>query len=154
MKLKTLLLLYAFLLLASGCLCQTVSPVVQECGGKKCSGQFTVTNNTLGALMVSVEPLSFSLTSASKSVLRPLDAGITVRLSEMSARLSPKESHIFEYHIQCAALPCLVQFNSYMVVGHTTDGIAVRLALPEVVYYCQKEKNCRQSVRLAAGISN
>lgn len=39
---------------------QTVSPVIGECG-RKCKGEFTITNNGLAPLAVTVQPFSFRL---------------------------------------------------------------------------------------------
>jgi hypothetical protein len=39
-----------------------------------------------------------------------------------------------------------------VALGHTNDGIAVRGVLPEVVYSCPKEKDCRVRTLRAGGI--
>jgi hypothetical protein len=131
---------------------QTVSPVIVECG-KKCNGAFSVTNNGLTPLAVTVEARSFSMDTQGHATYRTLDAAADLKLDEGSARIAPKGTHTFSYQLKCSAVPCSVTLLSSMVVGHTTDGIWVRLQLPHTVYACEKQKNCRKSVREAAGIT-
>jgi hypothetical protein len=131
---------------------QTVSPVIVECG-KKCNGAFSVTNNGLTPLAVTVEARSFSLNIEGHATYRTLDASANLKLDEGSARIAPKGTHTFSYELKCFAAPCSVTLLSSMVVGHTADGIWVRVQLPHTVYACEKQKDCRKSVRAAAGIT-
>jgi hypothetical protein len=39
-----------------------------------------------------------------------------------------------------------------MVVGHTPEGILVRVQLAHTIYACEKQKDCRKQVRAAAGV--
>src|ERR1700730_9014334 len=68
---------------------QTVSPVIVECG-KKCSGAFSVTNNGLTPLAVTVEARSFSMDPQGHATYRSLDAAADLKLDEGSARIAPK----------------------------------------------------------------
>src|SRR5215471_10895879 len=101
--LKIAILALAFGSLAHG---QTISPVITEYG-KKANGSFTMKNNGLQAQTVTVTVKSFSV-GASTPTLRPLDAGVHVDLSEMSARVQPGQDHEFTYRITCDAYPCPV----------------------------------------------
>jgi hypothetical protein len=131
---------------------QTVSPVIVECS-KKCNGEFSITNNGLSPLAVSVEPRSFSLDTLGHATNRPLDPTVDLKLDEGSARISPKGTHTFGYKLRCSVLPCSVALLSSMVVGRTTEGILVRVQLAHTIYACEKGKNCRKTVRAAAGVT-
>jgi hypothetical protein len=139
------------LILAGAVHGQTVTPVISECG-KKCTGEFSISNNGLVPLAVSVEAHSFSMDTAGHPVYRALDSTVDLQLDEGSARIGPKASHAFGYRLKCSAVPCSVTFVSTMTVGHTADGILVRVQIPHVVYLCDKSKGCRDSVRRAAGV--
>jgi hypothetical protein len=104
---------------------QTVSPIIVECG-MKCRGEFSITNNGLTALAVTVEARSFSLDTL---------------------------GHAFGYQLKCSVPPCSVALLSSMVVGHTAEGLLVRVQLAHTVYICEKQKDCRKKVRAAAGVT-
>jgi hypothetical protein len=131
---------------------QTVSPIIVECG-KKCRGEFSITNNGLTALAVTVEGRSFNLDSLGHATNRPLDPGVELKLEEGSARISPKGTHTFGYQLRCSVPPCSVTLISSMVMGHTAEGILVRVQLAQTVYVCEKQKDCRKKVRTAAGVT-
>lgn len=124
---------------------QTISPVYTECR-VKCSGSFDITNNSLIPMVVSVEPrkLSFTDTTANFTALDP--NVVEIKLSETSARLSPRETHSFDYKVKCLKTPCAVTFQAGMIIGHTKDGMAVKLILSSNLYICEKEKGCRMSI--------
>ena len=152
MKTSLILALLELLFFGLSASAQTVSPVIVECG-KKCNGAFSVTNNGLTPLAVSVEARSFSMDTEGHATYRTLDAAADLELDEGSARIAPKGTHTFSYQLKCSAVPCSVTLLSSMVVGHTADGIWVRVQLPHTVYACEKQKECRKSVRAAAGIT-
>src|ERR1700680_3205297 len=60
---------------------QTVSPVIAECG-KKCRGEFSITNNGLTPLAVSVEARSFSLDTLRHATNRPLAPTVALKVEE------------------------------------------------------------------------
>jgi|ERR1700722_2909491 hypothetical protein len=148
--LSLLLLQFSFLGLVVSA--QTVSPIIVECG-KKCRGEFSITNNGLTALAVTVEARSFSLDTLGHATNRPLDPSVELKLEEGSARISPKGTHIFGYQLKCSAPPCSVTILSSMVAGHTAEGILVRVQVAHTIYVCEKQKNCRKTVRAAAGVT-
>src|SRR5580692_5671021 len=90
---------------------QTVSPMIVECG-KKCRGEFSITNNGLTPLAVTVEARSFSLDTLGRARNRPLDPGVDLKLEEGSARISPKGTHAFGYQLKCSVPPCSVTILS------------------------------------------
>jgi hypothetical protein len=133
---------------------QVVSPVVTECG-RKCRGEFTISNPSVQALSAVVQPFSFSLDAKTgKSILRPLDKTVDVHLDEMAARIGPRSEHTFSYSIRCSQMPCLVTMYAAMTVGHTEQGVAVRVMLPHVAYVCDSAKNCRADARHSAGLTD
>jgi hypothetical protein len=150
---KVLSLLFLQLLVfGSSVSAQTVSPSIVECG-KKCRGEFSITNNGLTPLAVSVEARSFTLDTLGHATNRPLDPGVDLKLEEGSARISPKGTHTFGYQLKCSVPPCSVALLSSMVLGHTAEGILVRVQLAHTVYACEKQKDCRKRVRAAAGVT-
>src|ERR1700686_4430287 len=96
----------AILVLSICAAAQTLSPVRVECG-KRCSGQFTVSNPSIEPMTVTIQPFSSGLTPDGKSTMRPLDAGVDLRMPEMSARIGPRDEHTFDYSLKCAQLPCM-----------------------------------------------
>jgi len=131
---------------------QTISPIIVECG-KKCRGEFSIINNGLTPLAVTVEARSFSLDTLGHAINRSLDPGVDLRLEEGSARIAPRGTHTFAYQLKCSVPPCSVTLLSSMVLGHTAEGILVRIQLAHTVYACEKQKDCRKQVRAAAGVA-
>jgi hypothetical protein len=131
---------------------QTVSPLVVECG-PRCRGSFTVSNESVRAMATIIEPLSFSLGPDGRSIFRVLDSTVKVNLNDSSARIGPKSSHDFDYEIVCSQAPCLVALRAEMSLGHTDTGLEVHGLIPHIIYQCEKSKNCRKNIRLAAGLS-
>jgi hypothetical protein len=148
--LSLLLLQFSFFGMAVSA--QTVSPIIVECG-KKCRGEFSITNNGLTPLAVTVEARSFSMDTLGHATNRPLDSAVDLHLDEGSARVSPKGTHTFTYQLKCSVRPCSVALLSSMVVGRTAEGILVRVQLAHTVYMCENQKNCRKEVRAAAGVT-
>jgi hypothetical protein len=131
---------------------QTVSPVIAECG-KKCRGEFSITNNGLMPMAVTVEARSFSMDTLGHATNRPLDPTVDLKLEEGSARIAPKGTHTFGYQLKCSVPFCSVALLSSMVVGRTPQGILVRVQLAHTIYACEKQKGCRKKVRAAAGVT-
>ena len=146
------LMLLQMLFFSLGVSAQTVSPLIVECG-KKCRGEFSITNNGLTPLAVTVEARSFSLDAVGRATNRPLDPTVDLKLEEGSARIAPKGVHTFTYQLNCATPSCSVVLLSSMAVGHTAEGILVRVQLAHTIYACEKQKNCRKKVRAAAGVT-
>jgi hypothetical protein len=140
------------LLVASSVCAQTISPVIVEYGHGKADGQFTVTNNSLVSSAVTIEPKSFSIVPNSIPIYRPLDSTVHLALSESSAFVGARQTHTFYYSIKCDVLPCLVVLDAGVTTGQKTqEGLIIRALVPHVVYICEKQKGCRQSVRKASG---
>src|SRR5258708_221622 len=110
------LVLLIILFIAFGVQAQTISPVIQQCAGKKCEGEFSVRNNSVGPLFVVLDTKSFSLNSDAAPKLRPLDSTANVTLSESSSRISPMAEHRFGFKLECPE-DCAIQIFSTMVAG-------------------------------------
>jgi hypothetical protein len=126
---------------------QTETPVIQNCS-KKCSGDWSITNQGIVPLWVTLEPRSLTYENGAPR-LNPLDSSITLTLSRTSVRIPPKGDYRFSYKLACQTYPCAVEIFATMVVGKTPDGIQIKLSLPEVVYFCQngKSDDCRSTFR-------
>ena len=130
------------LVFCAACLAQTVTPVIVECG-LKCSGQFTITNNSTKPLVAVVTPYSFTVKD--KHVyLASVDEANKVLIDATSVRLSPMGTHTFSYKVFCATEPCRTQFLAGFMVGRSPAGIEVWVKIPHNVYSCRKQKGCRE----------
>ncbi len=145
------------LLFAAAASAQTVSPIIAEGGKGKAKGGFTVTNNGVVPMVVTVQAMTFHLMPEGKAIYLPLESDVAVKLTETSAKIGARQNHVFAYEVQCLSQqPCLIAFLPRMVTGlHTTEGIQLGLIIPHSVYLCpsqEKAKGCRTRVRIAAGI--
>lgn len=150
---KRVLLMLLFVASVAGA--QTLQPIHAEYG-KKASGTFTYTNNTLSAMVVTIEPMSATFDATSEHLHAVDPATEQVKISEMSARLGIKETHEFSYKIQCDK--CVIVFLTGAIVGHTQitadkPAFAIRVIIPETIYLCGESgaKNCRKNTLDAAG---
>ena len=98
------LLWFAWSLLGSCLLAQTVQPVISEYQ-VKADGKFALTNGTLTPMVVVLEPKSFSITPDGQGIFRSLDQDIHVELSAMSARLEPGQTYYVFYKARADQLP-------------------------------------------------
>lgn len=144
------LIILPWLLFAAIAHGQTLNGVVTECG-QKCSGGFSVVNNDLKPLAVTLEAHAFSVIDG-KQQYHALDPASTITLSETSARIGPKGSRDFDFKLRCAELPCAVQILVKMTLGHTDTGLQVSGVIPHTIYSCQKEKNCRATTLRSWGL--
>jgi len=130
---------------------QQVSPLTNECGSKKCSGEFTITNLGLTPLVVTVIAESFT-PGPGGGISRSLDLTTLVELDATSARISPMGTYSFAYRVRCDQLPCQVRFRPSIVAGKTSEGVQVRLVLGHALYICERSKNCRMNTLKTAGV--
>lgn len=137
----------------------SISPVIGELHSKKnvARGEFTLQNNSLRPVFVTVDAKSFNLMKSAAgdaiSVFRPLDAKL--EFSETSFRLGPQESREVSYRLQCVSYPCAVEVWASFIVGKSDSGMQIRVAVPTAIYACSdKAKGCRARVRKSAGIED
>jgi len=136
---------------------QSVTPIIAEGGRGKAHGEFTVRNDGVVPMVVTVQVVTFRLTPEGKSIYLPLEPNSVVKLSETSAKVGARQTHAFGYFLECQGTnPCLIAFLPRMVTGlHTKEGMQVGIIVPHYAYICpsqEKAKGCRARVRLAAGI--
>lgn len=124
----------------------TISPLNSE-HGKKARGEFTITNGTFSAIPVTIEPLSVVVHDG-KFELAELSSSVHLKLSEFSTRIPAKQNHVFGYSATCDTYPCsFALFATFATGGHTDTGVAVAVRLGTVIYACEKERGCRQSMQ-------
>jgi hypothetical protein len=142
-------------LVAYAATAQSVSPLVAEGGRGKAHGEFTVRNDGVQPLVVTIQYMSFKLTPEGKTIFYQLENTVGIQMNETSAKVGARQSHTFGYLIECHSdKPCLVAFLPRMVaLQHTSAGMQVGVIIPHSVYLCaDKAKDCRARVRKAAGI--
>jgi len=105
-------------------------------------------------MVVTLEPMSFD---DGPRNYRPLDSGISVKLSETSFRMAPKSSHKVFYEARCQQTPCWFTIFSSMsgVPQKKSSGLAsvqgsvmVSLHLPQVAYILSKTPPKKSEVSL------
>lgn len=137
-------LVLVLVLIAGSCAAQTLSPLNAEFG-KKIHGQFSLTNDSFSPMNVTVEVMSMALAHNQLAPV-PLIASTHIRLSDWSARIPAKQTHVFYYDGVCDVHPCVFIILSTMMVGHTNTGVAVAAHLGTVAYSCSVARDCRKSI--------
>lgn len=154
-KVLLVVVIIAFLLaLAGGAHAQTVGPLVFQGGKGRARGEFSVRNDGVTPLIVTVEAVSFKLSPEGKSIFLPLDSHAVVKLTETAARVGARQVHAFAFEVDCQAEQCAVAILPRMVQAvHVSEGIQLGLIVPVSVYACSTgAKDCRKRQRIAAGI--
>ena len=138
------------LLITSFCHAQMISPAISECR-THCRGEMTLTNNQVVPLAVYIEPQSVTAGDVGRIFYKHLDPNVIVRLSSTSARLSPHQAYIVDYEIICQS-DCVVNFSATFTGLHS-NGLAVALHVGNIVYLCDKQKDCRKQTRQKLGLN-
>lgn len=139
--------LFGILMVAAALPAQTVSPLSAEYG-KKAAGTFTVTNNSLQPMVVTLEAVSVNVNPDGSQTLVQLDPNIHVQLDSMSAKLGPKSDRLFSYKATCTTLPCVfVIYSRFQSARHVDSGMPIVINLPTRVFICEKAKGCELMVR-------
>ena len=118
---------------------QTVRPVIVEYR-TTARGKFELVNNTLVPLNVVLQPCSFSIREDGTGEFRPLEKGVHLRLSAMSFRIAPQQSHWVFYEATADQLPAWFTIYSAMAGPPKPQGFTVQVDLPHTVYLLQKER--------------
>jgi len=118
---------------------QTVRPVIMEYRSVA-HGKFELVNNGLQPLNVVLQPCSFSIGEDGTGKFRPLESQIHVRLSAMSFRIAPQQSHWVFYEASADTLPAWFVIYSTMAAPPNSQGFNVQIELPHTVYLVQKEQ--------------
>ena len=141
------LLWFAWSLLGSCALAQTVQPVISEYQAKA-DGKFALTNGTLTPMVVVLESKSFSITPDGQGIFRPLDKAIHVELSAMSARLEPGQTYYVFYKAHADQLPAWFTVYSTFSSVQQHPGLDVRIMLPHTVYLYQKHPLNKEEINI------
>lgn len=146
---RSTILSVMFLMFAGGVQAQYLSPLAAEAkAGRSTRGEITVRNVGIRPITVVIEPRSFTISQDGHSSILPLDPGIQVKLSEMSARLGAKQEHTIGYEASCAHYPCQFVLLAEFSGGHTDNGAAIRILIPSSVWICpDKSRGCREEIR-------
>ena len=144
-----LMLLAAFCLASFGSsslLAQTVRPLIDEnvvkAPGKKASGRIEYYNDSLQPLTVTLEAMSFTVSSTGNISYRPLDSDIHLNLSEMSFRIPPRQSHYVFYRAWSDKLPawCVLYAAFSGFRQRTPEGFMIQVQLPHTIYLLPKKR--------------
>lgn len=151
----------AMLFLTSTVAAQSISPVVSQANKGRSRGEFTVTNNSLGPMIVTVEPRKLLADGKGGVTFDSIDEvrdGIMYKVSTLSTKLGPRQSHVFQYDIACNQ-DCAVAFYAAFVSPKmvTSNGISIALHLPTSAYVCASKESpdkCRRHIRDGWGVKD
>jgi hypothetical protein len=107
-------------------------------------------NGTLTAMVVVLEPISFSITPDGEGVFRPLDRDIHIDLSAMSARLEPGQTYYVFYKTHADHLPAWFRVYSTFSSPQHRPGMDVRIMLPHTLYLYQKKPLVIEELNVAS----
>jgi hypothetical protein len=133
-------------LLSSGLQAQTVRPLIDEnvvkAPGKKASGRIEYYNDSLQPLNVTLEARSFTVSPTGNISYRPLDSDIHLKLSEMSFRVPPRQSHYVFYQAWSEKLPawCVLYAAFSGFRQRTPEGFMIQVQLPHTIYLLPKQR--------------
>jgi hypothetical protein len=135
---------------------QSISPVVGEGNKGHTRGEFTVTNTTLVPMLVTIEPRKLLKGADGKIAFEEIGLTANVQLSQMSAKLGPKQSHTFQYDVACPQ-DCAVAFYAGFTPPKPQAGFTIVTHLPFSLYVCegkQNPKGCRKHIHQEWGLKD
>lgn len=143
------------LLALVGASAQSLSPIIGEGGKGKLKGSFQIGNTEVIPMVTTVDVRSATFAKDGSVTYRALDEDVTVQLKETSAKIGPRQSHVFYYSVECRnPHACVVIFLPSSTFGRAANGMQVRVVLPHSVYLCSDSaRGCRARVRSEAGIA-
>lgn len=124
---------------------QTVRPVIVEYRNAA-RGKFELVNNSLQPVNVVLQPCSFSIREDGTGEFRPLEQSVHLKLSTMSFRIAPQQSHWVFYEATADQLPAWFTIYSAMAAPPNAQGFTLQVDLPHTVYLLQKEHLQRDDV--------
>lgn len=125
---------------------QTVRPLIDEnivkAPGKKASGKIEYYNDSLQPLNVTLEAKSFTVSPTGEISYRPLEADVHLKLSEMSFRIPPRQSHYVFYQAWAEKLPawCVLYAAFSGFRQRTPEGFVIQVQLPHTIYLLPKRR--------------
>jgi hypothetical protein len=133
---------------------QTVRPLIDEnvvkAAGKKASGRIEYYNDSLQSLNVTLEVKSFTVSLSGNISYRPLDGGMHLKLSELSFRIPPRQSHYVFYEAWADKLPswCVLYAAFSGFRQRTSEGFVIQVQLPHTIYLLPKRRLERSELRI------
>ena len=125
---------------------QTVRPLIDEnivkAPGKKASGKIEYYNDSLQPLDVTLEARSFTVSDTGTISYRSPDGDIHLKLSEMSFRIPPRQSHYVFYRAWSDKLPawCVLYAAFSGFHQRTPEGFMIQVQLPHTIYLLPKQR--------------
>lgn len=125
---------------------QTVRPLIDEnvvkAAGKKASGKIEYYNDSLQPLDVTLEAKSFTVSETGAISYRALDSDVHLKLSEMSFRIPPRQSHYVFYQAWSEKLPawCVLYAAFSGFRQRTPEGFKIQVELPHTIYLLPKRR--------------
>jgi hypothetical protein len=116
----------------------TLRPVIAEYQ-EKARARFELVNDSLVPLNVVLEPKSFSLSEDGTPTFRPLDKDIHLKLSTMSFRIPPQQTHYVFYEATADRYPAWFVIYATFAGLPKQSGLNVQLEIPHTVYLLQKQ---------------
>ena len=144
----TLALALAAIARAAGA--QSISPPIAEYREKP-SGSFTVRNESVFPLTVTLQPRGFRVTEDGEVIVEPLDTTrIRLSLSTLSFRLQPRQGYTVFYDARVDSMPAWFTIWSAITGAKTAGGVNIRIELPHVVYVYQKQRLTAPDVHITS----
>ena len=135
-------LLFACRTIASA---QSVQPLISEYTDHA-EGWFEVTNGSLAASVVVLEPKSFSILPDGTGDFRPLDSTIHLELSVSSIRLEPHQTARVFYKVTADRTPVWLCIYSSFLPAKRSPGLTVRIMLPHTIYVYQHQPLPKEAI--------
>lgn len=132
---------------------QAVSPPIVELPqSAKSSGTLLLTNESIFPLVAVVDVRGFTVDSLGTLRDVPLDTSrVKVKLSQLSARLAARQQLTLFYEVQKTDDgPLWLQIMSAFSGGRASNGLALRIELPHVIYMYQKAALVAADVKVVA----
>jgi hypothetical protein len=130
--------LAAVLLQADGASGQTIRPLIVE-HGPSAKSYFEVVNRTLHPQLVTLEARGFTISEEGVATFGPLPDRVQLRLSEMSFRVPPRQSHYVFYEAKTDSAPAWFTIYANVADARRENGLRIDVELPHTVYLVQKE---------------
>jgi len=129
---------------------QSISPPIAEYREKP-SGTFTVRNESVFPLTVTLQPRGFRVTENGEVIVEPLDTTrVRLSLSTLSFRLQPRQGYTVFYDARVDSVPAWFTVWSAITGAKTAGGVNIRIELPHVVYVYQKQRLAASDVRITS----
>jgi hypothetical protein len=130
---------------ASGAQAQiSMSPLVTEVQANKkglARGEFTVSNGSISPVATVIEVQRLGHDENGKVTLTPTSREL--RLSETSARIGPRSSHVFAWETSCVDCAFVI-FAGSSDARRVNDGIRMQLRLGHTIYVSKKGESLRR----------